>query len=800
MAASRGLLTIRLRLALIILVAALPATGLFIQESLTAYRQAHHDAAQDLLEQARVAAHNERHIVQGVHDLLTAISENPFIQRRDMLSCNEYFDQLNRHYMHFRGFAIVDVQGSIICAGNRDAVGLNVADRSYFMQVLRDKKFISAGYLVNRVSGAEGVAFIMPIFNDGPPGGSLIGAVGTTLRLEAFSGVARDLGTPAGAMVSIVDQNGVVLVTEPGRQQEVGKPIASDTLRAGLFSAVPHVLEETGSDGVTRLFAVAPAMFEGRAIFHAIIGLDKASLAAPALRSLQLNLLALLSAVLLSLLGTWIVSKHLLLRPVRKLTDAAQQVAAGNLHARSGLDYRSGELGELARRFDAMTVALAQRDRKMRASSQYIEYLAHHEETTRLPNRRYLNLRLAKNLEEARKSGHMIAVLFIDLDRFRVINDSLGHAAGDLLLGEVAQRLKAGLAPGDMLAHLGSDEFVCVLNSLGDPAQAQAHAAAARIRERLALAYEVADQRVTLGSSIGICLCPLNCPDAPTAIKYAEMAMRSAKESGSGIQFFAYEVNGAAVSRLAMENELRTALQRGEFRLHFQPQVELAGNRVVAAETLLRWQHPEKGLLSPSNFIALAEESRLILEIGAWTLDNACAQCRSWLDAGVPAVQISVNVSAHQFRQPGFADRVAQALARNRLPAGMLELEVTESILLNDVDLTLHALRKMGVGLAIDDFGTGYSSLSYLKDLPVNKLKIDQSFIRNIMQLPDNQAITRAIIALGKSLGLKVVAEGVDSASASDFLRHEGCDLIQGYHSGRPMPAEAFAALLKNSA
>lgn len=791
-------LTIRFRLALIILLAALPAAGLFIYESWDAYKRSHADAGKNLLELAQLAAGNERNIVQGVHDLLTAISETPFIKNHDMVACNAYLGKIGRRYPHYQAFSIIDMKGNIVCTGTPGKAPVSVIDRPYFELVKQEKRFVAAGYLTNRITNIPSVAFIMPILEAGLARDRIIGMVGAAVRLEAFASLTHGLGVPMGARVSIVDHQGIVLATEPGRQAEVGKPIAVDTLRASMFSGKPHLIETNDTDGVARLFAIAPAMHDGRAVFYAIIGLDKRTLAAPALKSLSINLAALSSLALLSLIGTWIASKKLLIRPVNQLIEAAQAVADGNLQARTHLGSSAGEIGALAHHFDDMTEALARRDREMRASSQYIEYLAHHDELTKLPNRRFLHKRLAQCLEDSRKAGDMLAVLFIDLDRFRIINDSLGHAAGDMLLLDVAHRLKECVEAKDLVAHLGSDEFVCVLTGLASSRQAAT--IADNIRDHLCQGYVVANQQVTLGASIGVCLCPPDCQDAPTAVKYAEVAMRSAKESSGGVQFFSRELNAGAISRLTLENELRKAMHLKEFTLYYQPQIDLASNQVIGAETLIRWQHPEKGLLSPVSFIALAEETRLILEIGAWTLDTACLQSRAWQDAGLQPIQVAVNVSAHQFRQPGFAAVVAQALHRSGMPASMLELEVTESVLLNDVNKNLSLLREMGVCLSIDDFGTGYSSLSYLKDLPIDKLKIDQSFIRNIMEIPDNQAITRAIIGLAKMLDLKVLAEGVDSAQACEFLRELGCDQIQGYYFGRPMPAEQFALLLKKNA
>jgi len=791
----RVFLTIRVRLALIILMATLPAAGLFVYESWHDYKRVYAEAGRNLLGMAQLAANNERNVAQSVNDLLTAIGEAQFVQNRDMSACNSYLGKINRRYQHYHLFVILDVNGNIICSGDRRSASVNVADRAYFKQLSQEKKFLVAGYLINRVTDTPVVAFMLPIFAPGVDSNNLVGFVGTALQLDAFTSLTQGLGVPSGARVSIVDHQGIVLATEPGRQDAVGKPVASDALRASLFSSKPHVLEAVGSDGVRRLFATAPAIYDGRAVFYAIIGLDKASLVASVLKSLSLNLAALFSLALLTLAGTWIVSKRLLIRPVSQIIDTAQQVANGNLEAHTNLTHPTGELGELAHHFDNMTAALARRDKEMRASNQYIEYLAHHDELTKLPNRRFLHMRLAQCLDDARSAGEILAVVFIDLDRFRIINDSLGHAAGDMLLVDVAYRLKECVKAKDLVAHLGSDEFVVVLTSLTSPTQASA--IANNLRDSLCEGYVVANQQVTLGASLGVCLCPADCQDAPTAVKYAEVAMRSAKESSGGVQFFSREINAGAISRLTLENELRSAMLHEQFILYYQPQIDLASNQVVGAETLIRWQHPEKGLLSPVTFIALAEETRLILEIGAWTLDTACMQSRAWQDAGLMPIQVAVNVSAHQFRQPGFAVLVGKALAHSGLPASMLELEVTESVLLNDVNKSLSVLQSMGVSLSIDDFGTGYSSLSYLKDLPIDKLKIDQSFIRNIMEIPDNQAITRAIISLAKSLGLKVVAEGVDSAQACEFLRELGCDQIQGYYFGKPMPAEQFAQLLK---
>uniref|UniRef100_UPI0035AFD0B5 sensor domain-containing protein n=1 Tax=Hylemonella sp. TaxID=2066020 RepID=UPI0035AFD0B5 len=424
-------------------------------------------------------------------------------------------------------------------------------------------------------------------------------------------------------------------------------------------------------------------------------------------------------------------------------------------------------------------------------TEQRIEFLAYHDPLTGLPNRVLLEDRLEQAIAQAERSHHGLALVFMDLDNFKKINDSLGHATGDALLKEVAARLKRCVRDTDTISRQGGDEFVLVLGGL--------HGAEGslpvltKIMETLQEPFVCEGNELSTSASMGVALYPQdgNCFDILR--KKADMAMYRAKEAGRNTyRFFDEAMDEEAVEHLLMRSGLRRAIERGEFVLHYQPQVDIASGRVVGVEALLRWEHPEFGLVQPGRFIPVAEESGLIVPIGAWVIEEACRQAMVWRRAGLPDLVMAVNLSAAQFRRSGIEDTVAQALQRSGLVPALLELELTESILLQDVEqvlATVQRLKQLGVQLAIDDFGTGYSSLSYLKRFDIDKLKIDQSFIRDLASDPDDAAIVRAIIQMAHSLGLRAIAEGVESAELLQQLRGFGCDEAQGYLYARPMPA-----------
>lgn len=427
-----------------------------------------------------------------------------------------------------------------------------------------------------------------------------------------------------------------------------------------------------------------------------------------------------------------------------------------------------------------------------------LRYLTHFDELTGLANRSLLKTRLHEACERTHSHSCGLAVLYIDLDRFKILNQSLGHEAADQLLREMSRRLSHTFSDANTIARLSGDEFVVVLEGYGSLSNL-AHSGS-RLLSRISKPALIGDQELVISASIGVSLMPDNARDATSLLAQANMAMQHAKHlGGNTVQFFTERLQSSSLEYLKLENQLRQALDEGQLEVFYQPRLSLAGDRLDAAEALVRWRHPQQGLMAAGHFIPLAEETGLIIPLGEFVLREACQQARQWQLDGLATIRVSVNLSVKQLRQGNFVSLVRQVLMETGLPAELLELELTESQLLDNIDNAVsisHQLRALGVKLAIDDFGTGYSSLSYLKRFPVDYVKIDRSFISELDQVGDDSAIVRAIIAMVHSLGLKVVAEGVETQAQMDFLKEQGCDEIQGYLISRPVPAEQFAELL----
>lgn len=435
-----------------------------------------------------------------------------------------------------------------------------------------------------------------------------------------------------------------------------------------------------------------------------------------------------------------------------------------------------------------------------KAAEERIQHLAHHDVLTGLFNRFSLQERLEQALLSARRENRQVAVMFIDMDRFKLVNDTLGHQVGDAMLIEVARRLRTCVRDSDIVARLGGDEFVVVLTGVVS-GMATGASIANKILHGLGEPYEIDGQELHSSPSIGISLYPVDGDRSELLMKNADTAMYHAKSQGrNNCQFFTAAMNQAASERLGLERDLRAAIARGQLELHYQPKVATGDGGVVGVEALARWPHPRLGHIPPEKFIALAEETGLIESLGLWVLDSACRQLAAWREQGIAGVGMAVNLSAHQLRAPALVEQVRDAMARHGIGAGELELEVTESVAMNNparaID-QLKALRDLGVDLAIDDFGTGYSSLAYLKLLPIQTLKLDRTFVRDIESDENDAAISAATLALAHNLGLRVVAEGVETEAQRRFLAAHQCDVLQGYLFSPPLPAEAATAYLR---
>jgi len=448
-------------------------------------------------------------------------------------------------------------------------------------------------------------------------------------------------------------------------------------------------------------------------------------------------------------------------------------------------------------RFDGIAIDIGER----KAYEARIEYLADHDALTDLANRNLLGDRIRQAMAHSRRNGLLLALLFLDLDRFKGINDSFGHELGDALLLEVSSRLKQIVREGDTVARQGGDEFIILLTDIQRPQDVTA--VAYKIFAAFSTPFNINGHELFVTTSIGATLYPDDGDDMQSLLRNADTAMYRAKEEhGNAFQFYSREMSVRALERAELESALRRALDRDEFELFYQPKVDTGSGRIIGAEALIRWHHPEMGLVSPTRFIPMAEEIGLIVPIGDWVLHTACAQNKAWQDAGLPHISVSVNLSARQFKQEGLVESVADALQNMGLDARHLELELTESIVMNSAELFITKMKELeglGVQLSIDDFGTGYSSLSYLKRFPLHHLKIDQSFVRDIATDADDAAITSTVISLGHSLNLKVIAEGVETEEQVAFLRDHHCDEMQGYYFSKPLPAHEFACLLQQA-
>ncbi|WP_431067658.1 putative bifunctional diguanylate cyclase/phosphodiesterase [Methylotuvimicrobium sp.] len=428
--------------------------------------------------------------------------------------------------------------------------------------------------------------------------------------------------------------------------------------------------------------------------------------------------------------------------------------------------------------------------------------MAYHDKLTGLPNRDLFYDRLNTAILQAKRHQVEIAVLFIDLDHFKYINDTFGHTSGDIVLQQVAARLTMCLRETDTLARMGGDEFTVVLQDFDN--RGDVETTAQRILKSLSAPLILENQELYISASIGISFFPEDGGNPALLMKHADTAMYSAKNSGRKcLHFFRSSMEGYSLKRIEMEQQLRQGLERNEFKLYYQPQINLESGRIIGAEALIRWQHPEKGLLPPSQFIAIAEDTGLIEPIGEWVLREAWSQRQGWHRSGWEDFRIAVNLSAHQFNRTSLVKTIADVLCRSDIDPAILELELTETVAMQDVGKTLNILnelKKFGVQLSIDDFGTGYSSLLYLRQFPIDRLKIDRTFVANIAHNPNEAAIVVAIIAMAHSMGLEVIAEGVETKGQLSFLKMHGCNEAQGYLMGKPMSGPALFSRLQQEA
>jgi len=471
------------------------------------------------------------------------------------------------------------------------------------------------------------------------------------------------------------------------------------------------------------------------------------------------------------------------------------------LQCASALSRKWANARALKRHVESLELVVTDRTRGLEAANRKLRHLASHDALTGLPNRLLLDDRITQTIAQSDRQSHEFAILVIDLDRFKIINDSLGHRAGDELLREVAQRLKSAVRAVDTTARLGGDEFVILLAA--PITQSEALAVARRVIQLMEPSMRLLGIDVHISPSIGMAFYPHDGRTADTLLAHADAAMYTAKERGrNNVQCYAEGMSAGTQDRVRLESELHAALHGGQFELHYQPKVDTASGRINSAEALIRWRHPERGLLPPADFIGIADDCGLLDDIGEWVLHEACRQAQAWQQAGLPRLRVAVNLAPSQFRLTNLVDQIRRALDAAQLDPQLLEVELTESAVMSDAEesiLILEAISSMGVLVSVDDFGTGYSSMSYLRRFPIDKLKIDRCFVEEMTRRSEDASIVRAIISLAHSLRLKVIAEGVETPEQLALLADLGCDQYQGFYFSPALPAEKFVALVQQS-
>ncbi len=787
---------LRGRLLWLVLLATLPALGLILYYGHQSGKLA---AAHTLAETARLvrlAAVDYERLVESTHQLLGTLARLP--ETRDRAACRALLADLKTSYPHYANLGAVRPDGAVYCSAVPMPGQVNAADRSYFRRAVQTRGFVIGDYQIGRITGKPVVVFSYPHYDKA---GRLQGVVFAALDLTWLNRLAAKTALPEGATLTILDGQGTILNRWPDPAQWIGTSSPDSSLIKTILTRQGEgTVKAAGLDGVPRLYAFAPLLPStagGR--LYISVGIPS-EIGSAEIKGILLRTLTGLAAVtVLVLIIAWYGGEFFLLRGIRALVDATQRLGQGDLSVRTGVAYAHNEIGQLARSFDEMAGNLQARESEARSAEKTIEHMAYHDALTGLPNRILLLDRLTQAIVEAGRHRRDVAVICLDMDRLKYVNDSQGHEVGDLLLRQVGERLSGCVRPGDTVARLVGDEFAVMLadvahvDDIGLVMQ--------KIMGCFAQPVHAAGHEFFVTLSLGVTLYPLDGDNPAQLLRNAEAAMYRASESGgNNYQFYSAEMSALAAEHLRLETGLRHALARGEFLLHYQPQVDLNSGTVIGMEALLRWQSPELGLVSPAKFIPLAEETGLILPIGEWVLRTACAQTHAWHEGGFRGLRVAVNLSARQFRDPGLIETVGRILNETALDAHLLDLELTESILIQHTETTHATMQKLharGIQISIDDFGTGYSSLSYLKRFPIGVLKIDQSFVRDIGTDPNDAAIVTAVIALAHGLDMKVIAEGVETAEQLDYLRRHGCDGMQGYYFSRPVPAEEFARLLR---
>lgn len=750
-------------------------------------------ARDQLIARAEIIANELDDKIAGTAQLLFGLGRVPLLGGDDKAACSAFLADVLKEHPQYTGLLTITPEGNLYCDSLRSGRTLNLTDRRYFQQALTAQGPVVEP-VIGRLTGKGVLQIAYPVR---AAEGDLRYILLASLDMDAYGRAVAQALPYAHMHFQVWNRDGSVIMDNPGPGS--AKMEAGAEQRQFMLSTSTHGTETLGSGGQARIWAKAALPRSRDAGLSLALSVPEDELNERVGGQFKRALAGLVALALLIFAGAALLGEFAVRRQAARIMKAISRMDAGDYGAPIGAPYPRGELGQVMQVLDRMAGSLEQQRQEIGRKTEALEHLASIDALTGLANRRMLTDRLEQALIHARRSGRVAGVLMLDLDRFKTVNDSLGHGQGDVLLQTLAGRLIDCVREGDTVARLGGDEFVVVLSDMADVSHIVP--VAQKILAALAHPVELGQQLLSLSTSLGIAVYPDDGETADALLQYADTAMYRAKDQGgNAMAFFTADMMQAMINRLQIEAGLRRALDLGELRLHYQPIIDAASGRITSAEALVRWQDPQRGLVPPMDFIPIAEETGLIVPIGDWVLREACAQARSWRDLGLGEIPVAVNLSARQFNAPSLDESVAQALQACDCPASLLQLEITESSIMDQVGQaleTMHRLTALGVQLTIDDFGTGYSSLSQLKRLPVRKLKVDRTFVHDIKIDADDDIFVDAILSLAGKLGLRTVAEGIETPQQVTFLASRGCDEYQGFLFSRPCEPEAFARMVR---
>jgi diguanylate cyclase (GGDEF)-like protein len=777
--------SIRAYLLTLVLAVAIPLVSLL---SYNLYQDVERNTLQinaSSMEFAKITASDTEQFLGDSEKLVQRIAQRPLVRLVDPENCDPLFAYLHDMNPAFANIVVINKLGFGVCSAipRKTENPKGVSRTEWFQRAMREDKLVLSKPFVGPLTGKWVSVIALPLHD---ANGAIDGLLALPIDLVSFAPIVSNVTLQAGAQIDIINSDGVVITRSVEPEKWIGKNIGGTPIVEAVIRNKVGQIESAGVDHIVRHYGFTTIPGTD---WYAIAGIPRDVLYSYA-RSYALHNAVTGLTMLLAVIALSYYFSRRIVKPIQVISNAAKDIAQGKLGTRVMVEGPE-EIIEVANQFNYMLDV-------RKDAVERLSHLAQYDVLTGLPNRVLFRDRLEQAMERSKRSETLVALMFIDLDRFKEINDTLGHFIGDRVLQEVAERLRLLLRGEDTIARIGGDEFTVVMESIHHISQI--NMMAQKIKDALSQPLLIDDREIFISASVGITVYPFDVDDIDELLKNADIAMYQAKKNGGNDHsFFVAEMNTHTSERLDIESRLRHALDKNQLILHYQPQVNIRSGHIVGVEALIRWHDEELVSIEPSSFIPLAEETGLIIPIGEWVLQTACAQNKAWQDAGCAPITMAVNFSPRQFRQMNLLESITRVLTETRLDPRYLELEITEGTIMHQAEksiVVLEKLHKMGVRISVDDFGTGYSSLSYLKRFPVHKLKIDQSFVRGINVDMNDVAIISAVIAMARSLNLMTIAEGVETAEQLAFLDSLQCGEYQGYYFAKPMPAEEIFRLL----